>query len=175
MPRTNAFLAVGSNIEPERNLPRALDMLLAGDELSVIATSTVYRTAPVGHPDQPAFANGVWQIAADPGPRELKFELLREIETALGRVRTEDKYAPRPIDLDLILYGEKAIDSDGLTLPDPDIRRRAFISVPLMELAPGLRLPDTGETIESVAAGAAGGTMEIWTELTDHLRRLLQR
>ena len=77
----------------------------------------------------------------------LKRRVLQLVESKLGRVRTADRFAARSIDLDLILYGGDVVSSETLILPDPDIRQRAFVALPLSEVAPGLRLPDTGEAL----------------------------
>jgi len=137
-----AYVAVGSNIKPERHVPWALATL--AEVVEVLGSSTFYRTAPLGDRDQPRFVNGVWQIATAIEPRRLKYEVLRGVEAAVGRVRSDDRFAPREIDLDLILYGDRAIDEPGLELPDPEIEERPFIAVPLLELAPELVLPGGG-------------------------------
>jgi 2-amino-4-hydroxy-6-hydroxymethyldihydropteridine diphosphokinase len=143
-----AYISVGSNIDPEKNIPEALEKLKK--YVRVKAISTFYRTIPIGRPEQPAFLNGVWQIDAEQTARELKFHVLRQIESELGRVRTEDKYAARTIDLDIVLYGDMVINEPDLHIPDPDIRQRPFIAVPLLDLAPRLVLPDTGELLSSL-------------------------
>jgi 2-amino-4-hydroxy-6-hydroxymethyldihydropteridine diphosphokinase len=142
------YISVGSNIRPEENIPKALESLKK--YVRVVATSTFYRTMPIGRPEQPFFLNGVWLIEADRAAQELKFGVLRRIEEDPGRIRTQDTYAARTIDLDIALYGDKVIDEPGLVIPDPDIRKRSFIAIPLMELNPSLILPDTGETISSL-------------------------
>ena len=142
------YISVGSNIEPEENIPKALDKLKK--YVRVVATSTFYRTRPIGRPEQAFFLNGVWLIETNKAPQELRFRVLRIIEEELGRIRTEDKYAPRTIDLDIILYGNAVIRGTELVIPDPDIRRRNFIAIPLLELNPSLVLPDTGKPISSL-------------------------
>jgi len=144
----DAYIAVGSNIEPERHITQALDRLQ--EYAHIKGVSTFYRNAPIGRPEQSEFLNGIWQIETDIAPRRLKFGVLRRIEAELGRTRTEDKYAARTIDLDIALYGSEVIEEDDLHIPDPDIRRRPFIAVPLLELAPSLILPNTGEPLSSL-------------------------
>lgn len=168
MKGVNAYISVGSNIEPERNIPEALEKLKK--YVRVNAISTFYRTIPVGRPEQSAFINGVWQINAEQTARELKFHVLRQIEAELGRVRTEDKYAARTIDLDIALYGDMVIDDPDLRIPDPDIRRRPFIAVPLLELAPRLVLPDTEESLSSLDIVKATGVLEPVYDFTESLR-----
>jgi len=154
----NAFIAVGSNIEPRRHIPDALDKLQG--QARVTGVSTFYRTEPLGGRAQPAFLNGVWRLETAISPRALKFDVLRTIESELGRVRTTDKYAARTIDLDLILYGERIVDEPDLILPDPDMRVRSFIAVPLLEIAPDLVIPGTGERLAFIVASLSTRRLE---------------
>ncbi len=163
----DVYVAVGANIEPESSIPAAFDRLAR--RVRIRATSTFYRTEPLGRADQPAFLNGVWQLDTEVAPRPLKFEILRGIESELGRRRTKDRNAPRIIDLDIVLYGRMVIDEPGLHIPDPDIRERAFVAVPLLELAPGLVLPDTGERLADLPVARNNG-LESAVELTRTLK-----
>ena len=163
-----AYISVGSNIEPEKNIPEALEKLKK--YVRVKAVSTFYRTMPIGRPEQSVFLNGVWQIDAEQTARELKFDVLRQIEAELGRVRTEDKYAARTIDLDIALYDDMVIDEPDLRIPDPDIRQRPFIAVPLLELAPLLVLSDTGELLSSLDIVKAIQDLEPVYDFTEILR-----
>ena len=167
-----AFISVGANIAPATNIPRALDLLAR--QVHIEAVSSLYRTEPVGPPGQPPFVNGVWSVRTDLPPRDLKFGVLREIERRLGRVRTEDRYAPRPIDLDLILYGRTVVDELDLKLPDPDVAR-SFVRAALAELDPTLRLPGETEPVSSKAASADPVAMTTLPELTAALRESLIR
>jgi 2-amino-4-hydroxy-6-hydroxymethyldihydropteridine diphosphokinase len=134
-----AFIGVGSNIEPAKNVQAAIRLLTA--RARIVAISTVYSTEPEGRPCQPPFYNCVVEIRTDAPPAVLKEELLRRIEADLGRVRTEDRFAPRPIDLDLILYDDLVLETDDITLPAPEIAHRSFLVMALCELAPELVLP----------------------------------
>jgi 2-amino-4-hydroxy-6-hydroxymethyldihydropteridine diphosphokinase len=144
-----AYIGLGSNIEPEQNLARALELLAR--RVDLLSISTFYRTAPLGRSDQPAFLNGACCVATSLAPRTLKFDVLRGIERALGRVRTADKFAPRTADLDILLYGDTICADDDLRIPDPEIRERPFVAVPLLELAPDAVLPDTGERLADLS------------------------
>jgi len=148
---TVAYVVFGSNIDPEHNLPRALALL--SERTRVTATSGVYRTRPVGRQDVPPFLNAAVALRTRLSPAELKFGLLRPIEAELGRVRSADRNAPRTIDLDLVLYGDRIVEEPaaGLMLPDPDIASRAHVVLPLAELAPGLRHPVLGKTLRELA------------------------
>jgi len=167
MPR--AFIAIGSNIEPEQKVRRALRLLAR--QVRVTAVSTVYRTAALGRPEQPAFFNCVVAVETERPPHELKRAVLREIERQLGRIRSDDKYAPRTIDLDLIVYDDVVQTDDDLALPDPEIERRPFLAIPLRELAPDLTLPGSGRRIGDIAAALVDQPMERLNEYTELLRR----
>jgi 2-amino-4-hydroxy-6-hydroxymethyldihydropteridine diphosphokinase len=164
----SAFVSFGSNIEPERNIPRALSLL--AERVRVAAVSTVYLTPAEGPPGQPPFANGVVRVETRLDPRELKFRVLRRVEAALGRVRSEDRFAPRTIDLDLILYDDLVTQTEDLTLPDPDIAHRAYLAVPLCELNPDLRLPGTDSFLKDLAAAVGRRTLKPLADLSRLLK-----
>lgn len=166
----SVFLAVGSNIEPEEHIPAALRRL--GRSERVTGISTFYCTAAIGRPEQPAFLNGVWRIETTTAPRALKFDVLRSIEAELGRIRDRDKYAPRTIDLDILLYGDLVMVEADLRIPDPDLRSRPFLAVPLLELVPNLVLPDTGEPLSAIVKGQDISELEPAEAFTEHLRGL---
>jgi 2-amino-4-hydroxy-6-hydroxymethyldihydropteridine diphosphokinase len=148
--KARAFIAVGSNICPEENVRAAL-LALARQE-QIVAVSTIYRTAPEGRPDQPDFYNCVVEIKTKKTPEALKYQVLRQIEAGLGRQRTSDKFAPRSIDLDLMLYNNLVINTDHLVLPDPEIAFRPFLAACLSELAPDLILPGTTSRVAELYA-----------------------
>ncbi len=147
-PIITGYVAVGSNIDPEANIPRALKSL--SRLVKITGLSTFYRTPAIDRPDQPNYLNGVVRIESDRIARAIKFDVLRKIEKELGRKRKPDKFAPRRIDLDLVLWGDEIIDTPELQIPDPHIRQRLFVAMPLYELDPNLVLPGAHETIESV-------------------------
>jgi len=167
-----AFVAVGSNIDPEDNIRRAVRLLAR--RTRIVAVSTFYRSSPVGPPGQPAFVNGVVEIETDLHPLELKRTVLRRLEACMGRVRTEDKYAPRVIDLDLVIYGDRTADTPELTLPDPQIRTRPFLAVPLAELAPDLPLPGDGRAMRELAAAFGDHEMGPLVDYTRELKESLR-
>jgi 2-amino-4-hydroxy-6-hydroxymethyldihydropteridine diphosphokinase len=168
----DVFVAVGSNIEPHVHVPRALRLLKT--HVKVTGSSTFYWTSPVGRPGQPRFLNGVWRVETTIPARALKYDVLRGIETHLGRVRTADKDAPRPIDLDIVLYGQLVVDECDLTIPDPQVRRRPFVAVPIVELAPGVVLPDTGEMLVSLAVAREAANLEAAHEISGQLQIILK-
>ncbi|MBE7415625.1 MAG: 2-amino-4-hydroxy-6-hydroxymethyldihydropteridine diphosphokinase [Deltaproteobacteria bacterium] len=161
-----AFVGIGSNLRPEENLGKAL-RLLSGEGL--FALSTIYRTEPLERPGQPLFLNCVAGLKTERPPVELK-AALRDIEASLGRVRTDDRHAPRPIDLDLISYGDARLEEDGLVLPDPEIETRPFIAIPLFEIAPDALTP-SGAPLEEVVRSLPAIYMEPLTELSKRIRK----
>ena len=155
---TRAYIGVGSNINPGENIEKALVKLTK--HVAVTGISTFHRTSPVGDSDQDDFMNGVFRIATSRTAGDLKFSVLRTIETELDRRRTEDARAPRTIDLDLLLWGELVSSEPRLRIPDPDIYTRPFIAFPLMELDPDLRLPDTGMFISDVTKTMSNNALQ---------------
>lgn len=144
-----AFLALGSNIEPEKNIFEAVKLL--AKQVKILQISTVYLTEPLGRKNQSKYYNCVLKIETDLTPKKLKFDVLRNMEKALGRKRVKDKYAPRTIDIDLILFDNLQLVSEDLILPDPDICKRAFYAIPLLELEPELTLPPKNMSIKEIA------------------------
>ncbi len=143
-----AFIALGSNIDPETNL------LLASTRLSKlgnpIAISTVYQNPAIADEPQQDYLNAAVLIETTLDPLVIR-DKLREIEADLGRIRTEDKFAPRTIDLDLCILGDRVLDHELLTLPDPDLLKRAHLAVTLAELRPGFLHPITGDSLDEIA------------------------
>jgi len=166
-PPVTVFIGVGANIDPETNILAALEAL--SGTVRITGVSTFYRTEAIGRPSQPAYLNGVVRAETERPPRALKFEVLREIEAALGRVRTEDRYAARPIDLDVLIYGDAVLDEPGLELPDPEVRERPFLAAGIEEIAPGLRWPGTSERIGD---WAGPGTLHRMTPAAAFSRRV---
>lgn len=144
---TLCYIGVGGNIDPENNIPAALDMLHR--QCPILGVSTFYRTPAIDRPDQPDYLNGAVAVWYPGHPRVLKFEVLRPIEAALGRIRTQDAYAARPVDLDVVLCGAWVLNEPGLVIPDPDIRERVFLAAALFDLDPELILPDTGMALKT--------------------------
>jgi 2-amino-4-hydroxy-6-hydroxymethyldihydropteridine diphosphokinase len=143
------FVALGSNIRPEHNLCEAVRRLAS--HCSVLAVSPVYETEPVGTIDQPNFLNTAACIETDLDAVALKREVLEPIEKELGRVRTADKNAPRTIDLDITLFNDQVLDAGGRHIPDPDLLRYAHVAIPIADLAPQYRHPETGQTLHQIA------------------------
>jgi 2-amino-4-hydroxy-6-hydroxymethyldihydropteridine diphosphokinase len=152
LPAERVFLSLGSNLgDRGANLERAL-ALLETNEVAVVRRSPLYETAPVGKTDQPVFYNLVIEARTSLPPRAL-LERLHAIETALGSVRTE-RWGPRTIDIDILLYGGRTVAELDLTIPHSRMRDRAFVLVPLAAIAPDLVLPD-GARIADLLPGVA--------------------
>ena len=140
---TTAFVGIGSNLgDRETNLGQAIELLSAEDGIEVVAVSEIRETDPVGPVEQGPFLNGAVKVDTSLGPRELLDRLL-SVENRLGRVRSE-RWGPRTIDLDLLLYGGERVDEPGLTVPHPRLHERRFALEPLLDLDPALEIPGLG-------------------------------
>jgi 2-amino-4-hydroxy-6-hydroxymethyldihydropteridine diphosphokinase len=135
------YLILGSNIDPVENTRRAIRLL--SERVQVLAMSTCWETPPVGT-DGPNFINAAVCIQTDFEPEELKTKVLRAIELELGRVRSADKFAPRPIDLDIVIWDGQVIESQLWTL--------AYLALPFSELLPELLHPVSQKHLAEVAA-----------------------
>jgi 2-amino-4-hydroxy-6-hydroxymethyldihydropteridine diphosphokinase len=140
---TTAYVGLGANLgDREATIDEALRLLGTQPGVTVAAVSTLRDTAPVDKLDQPRFLNGAAGVETDLSPREL-LDALLHVERELGRVRHE-RWGPRTIDLDLLLYGDEQIDEPGLTVPHPRLHERRFALEPLAELDGGLDVPGRG-------------------------------
>ena len=148
---TLAFVGLGANLGPrEQTLRRAVELLAAADGVEVLAVSELRDTEPVGVVDQPRFLNGAVAVDTALSPREL-LDLLLEVERSLGRVR-EERWGPRLVDLDLLVYGDRELDEPGLRVPHPRLHERRFALEPLAELDPALEIPGRGRVSELLSA-----------------------
>lgn len=145
IPDVVAYIGLGANLDdPARHVRRAVAELAALPQSKFGAVSRFYRTAPVGPRDQPDFVNAAVRLDTGLAPRTL-LAALQDIERAHGRVRDGRRWGPRTLDLDILLYGDRSERQAGLTLPHPEIGRRAFVLVPLLDVAPPtLRIPGQG-------------------------------
>jgi len=144
------YLGLGSNMgNRQENLDRALDFL--SQRLRVEQVSPVYDTEPLGNIDQPRFLNLVCQVYTRLAPAELLI-LAKGIESKLGRVSSKSN-APRSIDIDILFYGDQVIETPELVIPHPRLAERAFVLIPLAEIAPDLVHPVTGKTIKELLTG----------------------
>jgi 2-amino-4-hydroxy-6-hydroxymethyldihydropteridine diphosphokinase len=140
---TRVFIGLGGNIgDPVAQVLRAAQEIAALPHASREAMSALYRTAPVGHLEQPPFINAVLAVQTEMSPREL-MRLLRQIETRAGRVRGIPN-GPRTLDLDILMYGDLVLSEPDLVIPHPRMHDRAFVLLPLAEIAPALLIPERG-------------------------------
>jgi 2-amino-4-hydroxy-6-hydroxymethyldihydropteridine diphosphokinase len=149
-------IALGSNLGNSRRiLESALQTLAECPEISLISHSSFYQTAPVG-PPQPDYLNACALLSTRLAPRELLHTLLA-VEQAFGRVRRE-RWGPRSLDIDLLFYGDYILTEPDLQIPHPRLRERAFVLVPLAEIAPHWRDPVTGQSVQALcdAINSAG-------------------
>jgi 2-amino-4-hydroxy-6-hydroxymethyldihydropteridine diphosphokinase len=140
---TRAYVGIGSNLErPREQVLQAFDELDRIPATRLVRKSSLYRTAPVGHADQPDFINAVAELDSALSPREM-LEHLKRIEAGHGRARSFPN-APRTLDLDLLLFDERTIGDADLVVPHPRMHERAFVLKPLAEIAPGAAIPGKG-------------------------------
>lgn len=153
--RNRVFVSLGSNIDKERNLPAAVSLMC--ERCQVVKVSNAYETAPVGLEEQPSFLNAAVIVETDLGAWRFRQEVLAEVEQKLGRVRTADKNAPRTIDADMVLFNEEVFDLDPEHhIPDPDLLIYPHVAVPVAELDPAYRHPETGEKLAVIAERLTG-------------------
>lgn len=147
-----AFVGLGGNVgDIEETLMEALLVLDALPQTSVRAQSRFYRSPPWGNTDQADFINAVVELRTRLAARVL-LDYLLEVETRFGRVRSEgDKWGPRTLDLDLLVFGEAILDQPGMHLPHPRLHERAFVLVPLAEIDATLQVPGRGRVSDLLA------------------------
>ena len=154
------FVGIGANLDnPEAGVRRAIDALAALPLTRMIRASSLYRTAPVGYLDQPDFVNAVAELETGLAPEGLLRQLL-SIEQDFGRVRSV-RNAPRTLDLDLLLYGNRQMRSAQLTLPHPRMSERAFVLVPMAEIAPDVAVGALGTVAALLDAVCTEGVERI--------------
>lgn len=148
--KTAAYIGLGANLgDPIETIKSARSAINKIAGVRELAFSSLYRSAPMGPADQPDYINAVMSVETTLGPLELLREL-QAIETAHGRVRKGERWGPRTLDLDLLLYGCEIIASEVLTVPHPGIADREFVLYPLEEIAPELEIPGKGRLADLV-------------------------
>ncbi len=146
------YLGLGSNVGDRAGHLRAAVELLGGRGVEVEAVSSAYETEPVGELlDQPDFLNAAIRIRTELEPEAL-LDVCKAVEAERGRDFATPRHSPRPLDVDLLLLGELELAGERLTLPHPEVTSRRFVLAPLLELDPGLALPDGRRLSEALAA-----------------------
>ena len=145
-----ALLSLGSNIEPEKNLPAAVRGLERYGR--VLRVSGVWQSPPMGNPAQADYLNAALWLETGLSAEELKKKAIAAVETALGRLRGADPNAPRTIDIDIMLCDRERLRVGRRVIPDPELLERPFVAIPLAQIAPDYVHPETGETLAEIAA-----------------------
>ncbi|AXB32330.1 2-amino-4-hydroxy-6-hydroxymethyldihydropteridine diphosphokinase [Vibrio campbellii] len=156
-----AYIAVGSNLaDPVSQAKQAIEALKTLPNSKFVQASSLYSSTPMGPQNQPDYINAVVAIKTNLTPLEL-LDCTQAIEQEQGRVRKEERWGPRTLDLDMILYGNEVIDSERLTVPHYGMREREFVLYPLAEIAPSLQLPD-GTEVSSLLEQVDRNGLNIW-------------
>lgn len=156
-----AYIAVGSNLsDPVAQAKQAIEALKSVPKSRFIATSSLYSSTPMGPQDQPDYINAVVAIETTLTALEL-LDCTQAIEQEHGRVRKEERWGPRTLDLDIILYGNEVIDSKRLTVPHYGMKVREFVLYPLAEIAPDLQLPD-GTELKQLLPTVERNGLSVW-------------
>jgi 2-amino-4-hydroxy-6-hydroxymethyldihydropteridine diphosphokinase len=152
VPERTGYLGLGSNVGDSEAHLRAALQLLPTEGVEVVAVSSTWVTEPVGEIlDQPDFLNAAVRIRTALEPEGL-LDACKAVEAERGRQFDLPRHSPRPLDVDLLLLGDIELSTDRLTLPHPEVRKRRFVLAPLLELDPGLTLPDGTVLAEALAA-----------------------
>lgn len=158
---TLVYIALGSNLaSPLTQVNAAIAALGAIPDSRIVAVSGFYRTPPLGPQDQPDYLNAAVALETSLVPETL-LDHTQRIELDQGRVRKAERWGPRTLDLDIMLFGEETITTPRLTVPHYDMKNRGFMLWPLFEIAPALRFPD-GETLASVLDHLGAAKPAVW-------------
>jgi len=158
---TLAYIALGSNqASPLEQVSSALEAIAALPQSQLLAISSFYRTPPLGPQDQPDYLNAAVALETALSAEELLSQTQR-IEQEHGRVRKAERWGPRTLDLDIMLFGREVIHTDRLIVPHYDMRNRAFMLVPLLDIAPECRLPDN-TSVSDILAGLSREGITAW-------------
>ena len=156
--QADVYVGLGSNLDnPERHVRRALSDLDGIPRTECTARSSLFASPPMGPPDQPDYVNAVARLRTSLAPLAL-LDALQSIEQAHQRTRDGQRWGPRTLDLDMLLYGDRRIDGDRLTVPHPGLHERAFVIYPLLEVVGDIDIPGHGK-LESLAARCPRGEL----------------
>jgi 2-amino-4-hydroxy-6-hydroxymethyldihydropteridine diphosphokinase len=144
------YIGIGSNLSnPVKQVQQAILALKTLESSLLVCASSLYESHPMGPQDQPNYINAVVQLDTNLSPLAL-LDALQAIENMAGRIRKENRWGPRVLDLDILLYGDLIISNERLTVPHYGMKLREFVIVPLAEIAPNLHLPD-GDILQKLA------------------------
>lgn len=160
-----AYIGLGSNLEnPKQQIINAVKAIKSIESTVMSGISSLYYSRPMGPQDQPDYMNAVAELTTTLSPLALLDEL-QKIENQAGRVRKDNRWGPRILDLDILLFGNSIIDSERLTVPHYGLKNREFVLLPLHEIAPQLCLPD-GESIEKLSQNIPSNGLKIHSQLS---------
>jgi len=161
MNKVIAYIGLGSNLTtPEAQIKAARQAVNELDNVQEHAFSSLYRSPPMGPQDQPDYVNAVMAVKTDLSAMAL-LRCLQKIELDQGRVRKDERWGARTLDLDIILYGEQIIDLPDLIVPHYGLAERAFVLYPLQEIAPAIQVPGKGEIADLVSLCPLDGLEKI--------------
>lgn len=156
-----AYIAIGSNLSnPVEQANKAIEALAQHPDIHLMACSSLYSSTPMGPQDQPDYINAVAKVHTELSPLAL-LDCTQAIEQNQGRARKEERWGPRSLDLDIVLYGNQIIDSERLTIPHYGMKVREFVLYPLFEIAPQLQLPD-GTELSTLLQQVDRNGLTIW-------------
>lgn len=154
------FIGLGSNLDnPQQQILSAIDDIAAIEQTSLAQQSSLYSSPPMGPQDQPDYINAVIAVETELSPHDL-LDALQQIEQKHGRIRKRH-WGERTLDLDILLFADKVIEDERLTVPHPGISDRAFVVYPLAEIAPDLQIPGLGDLAEIKANCLPGGLQQL--------------
>ncbi|WP_342322176.1 2-amino-4-hydroxy-6-hydroxymethyldihydropteridine diphosphokinase [Kosakonia sp. BYX6] len=158
---TLAYIALGSNLaSPLDQVNAAIAAIGEIPNSRIVAVSSLYRTPPLGPPDQPDYLNAAVALKTDLAPEAL-LDHTQRIELQQGRVRKAERWGPRSLDLDIMLFGDITLNTECLTVPHYDMKNRGFMLWPLFEIAPDLHFPD-GESLQAILARLNAPKPDAW-------------
>lgn len=161
MTKEIAYIGLGSNLAtPEAQINTARNAITALPEVFEDAFSSLYRSPPMGPQDQPDYINAVMAITIDLSAIQL-LRRLQQIELDHGRVRKDERWGARTLDLDILLYGQQMINQPDLIVPHYGLKERAFVLYPLQEIAPELEVPGQGTMTELLASCPLDGLVKL--------------
>ncbi|KJY80049.1 2-amino-4-hydroxy-6-hydroxymethyldihydropteridine diphosphokinase [Vibrio nigripulchritudo] len=156
------YIAVGSNLsDPVTQALQGIEALKSIPNTEFVRASSLYSSTPMGPQNQPDYINAVVEIKTSLTPLEL-LDSTQKIELEQGRVRKDERWGPRTLDLDIVLYGNEVIDSERLTVPHYGMKVREFVLYPLAEIAPSLTLPD-GTQLQTLLKQVDRNGLNVWS------------